>query len=33
MNSAKLLNWSVVPKRAWRTLSSAKTCRGCRSMP
>ncbi|EKV11191.1 hypothetical protein PDIG_52030 [Penicillium digitatum PHI26] len=34
MNTAKLLNWSDVPRPStWRVLLSAKTCRGCRSMP
>ncbi|KAJ5448195.1 hypothetical protein N7445_003016 [Penicillium cf. griseofulvum] len=34
MNSAKLLDRSVVPKPSTeRMLLSAKTCRGCRSMP
>lgn len=34
MSTAKLLNRSVVPKPSTgRMLLSAKTCRGCRSMP
>ncbi|KAJ5412310.1 uncharacterized protein N7487_006669 [Penicillium crustosum] len=34
MNTANLLNWSVVPKPSTgRMLLSAKTCRGCRSLP
>ncbi|KAJ5617851.1 hypothetical protein N7537_002965 [Penicillium hordei] len=33
-NTANLLNWSVVPKPSIeRMLLSAKTCRGCRSLP
>ncbi|KAJ5187590.1 hypothetical protein N7449_010584 [Penicillium cf. viridicatum] len=34
INTANILNWSVVPKPSTgRMLLSAKTCRGCRSLP